>query len=150
MTNLLPCKILFGVSSVDKEYRQQTLLMEARSEHVKTGLRSAYASQVPGENLDVFCVSNKMYEKYTKRGNAELVTASRIPELRRFCYGITADAQFREGSHFLRSLLSSLFSSLELWLDHGQSSLKEEESELDESFYEIFDDVKKEVCVHNL
>jgi hypothetical protein len=65
--------------------------------------------------MEVFCVSNTTYEKYSRKGNTEMVHASGIPELRKFCHKITAEAQLREAKHFLQSTLSSLLGSVELW-----------------------------------
>ena len=102
--------------------------MKARSDHVKRGLRKAYASKVPNENLDVFCVSNTMYEKYARKGNAKLVGASEIPEVRRFCYKITAEARYREARHFLQSSVPSLLHSLGLWVSSHADHDKVEDS----------------------
>ncbi|KAF4493723.1 hypothetical protein FAGAP_10157 [Fusarium agapanthi] len=95
--------------------QQELLLVQARNGHVKRNLQSAYSSEMDGRSLDVFCVSNKWYEKYSLKGNTEFARASGIPELRRFCHSLTADAQLSEAKHFLRSRLSSLLNTLELW-----------------------------------
>jgi hypothetical protein len=68
-----------------------------------------------GRKLEVFCVSNKWYEKYCPKGNAEFVQASGIPELRRFCHTISADAQFREVKNFLKARMSACLNSLDIW-----------------------------------
>lgn len=125
--------------------RQEWLLIEARNEHVKEGLGKAYASKAPGKKLDVFCVSNTTYEKYSEKGNDELVRASGIPELRRFCHSITADAQFREASHFLRSTLPSLINSLELWANTNLVVHQREQILLDVGVYRILTDVTNQV-----
>ncbi|EJT69144.1 hypothetical protein GGTG_13253 [Gaeumannomyces tritici R3-111a-1] len=90
---------------------------KAQNDHVKKGLQQAYASKVPGEILDVFCVSNTIYEKYTPKGNRELVAASEIPDVRRFCRSITAEARYREACHFMHSSMPSLLSTLKLWIN---------------------------------
>ncbi|KAF5688802.1 hypothetical protein FCIRC_1708 [Fusarium circinatum] len=95
--------------------QQELLLVQARNEHVKRNLQSAYSSEMDGRSLDVFCVSNKWYEKYSLKGNTEFARASGIPELRHFCHSLTADAQLSEAKHFLRSRLSALLNTLELW-----------------------------------
>ncbi|KAF5589898.1 uncharacterized protein FSUBG_11004 [Fusarium subglutinans] len=95
--------------------QQELLLVQARNGHVKTNLQSAYSSEMDGRSLDVFCVSNKWYEKYSLKGNTEFARASGIPELRHFCHSLTADAQLSEAKHFLRFRLSALFNTLELW-----------------------------------
>ncbi|PCD21564.1 hypothetical protein FGRA07_11678 [Fusarium graminearum] len=95
--------------------KQELLLVQARNEHVKRNLQSVYSSEMNGRTLDVFCVSNKWYEKYCPKGNAQFVEASGIPDLRRFCHSVTADAQFSEAKHFLSSRLSALLNTLDLW-----------------------------------
>jgi len=82
--------------------------------------------------LEVFCVSNTTYEKFSRKGNTEMVLASGIPELRRFCHTITAGAQFLEAKHFLRSNLSSLLSSVELWASSFKPRPQIEEAVQDE------------------
>jgi hypothetical protein len=120
--------------------------MQARNSHVEIGLQKAYASKVPGGKLDVFCVSNTMYEKYSEKGNGELVRASCIPELRQFCYSITAEAYFREASHFLRSELLILLNSLQIWAGTGGINLFQPQTDgLDDSLYRILNDVAVEV-----
>lgn len=93
----------------------ELLLIEARNSHVREGLQRAYATKAPDGHLDVFCVSNKNYDKYSRKGNSTLVVASGIPEVRRFCHSVTAEAQLREAQHFLRSALFSFLNSLEMW-----------------------------------
>lgn len=95
---------------------QEILLIRARNDHVREGLQQTYASETTnGETLDVFCVSNKWYEKYCPKGSTALVRASEIPELRRFCHTVAADAMLGEAMYFLQSKLSSLLNSLDLW-----------------------------------
>ncbi|KAJ4256900.1 hypothetical protein NW762_008996 [Fusarium torreyae] len=114
--------------------QQELLLIRARNEHVKENLQNIYSSEMNGRRLDVFCVSNKWYEKYCPKGNTDFVEASGIPELRRFCHTLTADAQLNEAKHFLKSRLSALLNTLDLW---ASSSLDKqgEIAELDGSIY---------------
>ncbi|KAM4054595.1 dynamin family protein [Hirsutella rhossiliensis] len=98
----------------DLKKRREILFIQARNDHVKEGLRSAYARKVPGGRLDVFCVSNKWYETNSAKGNAHLVSVSGVPEIRRFCHQITADAQLREARYFIESSLFGLLNSLEM------------------------------------
>lgn len=90
--------------------------MKARNDHVTAGLQKAYSSRAPNGQLDVFCVSNTWYSKYSDKGNAALVQGSGIPKLRKFCYEITADAQLREARHFLAGRVFGLVNSVELWV----------------------------------
>jgi hypothetical protein len=128
--------------------KQELLLVQARNEHVKRNLQSVYSSEMNGRTLDIFCVSNKWYEKYCPKGNAQFVEASGIPDLRRFCHTVTADAQLNEAKHFLRSRLSALLNTLDLW---ACSSLQKQEDigEPDDSVYirvtELIDQVRARV-----
>ncbi|KAH7193897.1 uncharacterized protein B0J16DRAFT_395906 [Fusarium flagelliforme] len=106
--------------------QQELLLVEARNNHVRQNLRNVYSSEMDGRMLDVFCVSNKWYEKYCPKGNTKFVEASGVPDLRRFCHTVTADAQFNEAKHFLKSRLSALLNTLDLWAD---SSLRKKDIE---------------------
>jgi hypothetical protein len=119
--------------------------MEARNNHVKEGLRDAYASKVEKGRLEVFCVSNTIYEKFSRKGNADMVRASGIPELRQFCHSITAGAQLLEAKHFLQSTLSSLLNSIELWANSSPDRSRVEGDGLGESIHEALRDVKATV-----
>lgn len=105
--------------------RLEFALIAARNAHVKEGLQRRYASDTDGR-LDVFCIGNEAYQKFSRKGNAEGVMASGIPHLRRFCYAITADARLLEARHLLQALLPGLLHSVELWADshltHGAFS----------------------------
>lgn len=97
------------------------MFVDARNQHVTEGLQAAYASKAPNRRLDVFCVSNRLYEKFARKGNKEFVLASGIPGVRYFCHSISADAQFREAKYFLRSSLFSLINSLHMWTSSALS-----------------------------
>ncbi|EOO01166.1 hypothetical protein UCRPA7_3322 [Phaeoacremonium minimum UCRPA7] len=62
-----------GDSQLKKRLKlsRELMFINARNEHVTKGLQNAYASKVPDKKLEVFCVSNKMYGKYTRKGNNE-------------------------------------------------------------------------------
>ncbi|KAI1057394.1 hypothetical protein LB507_011543 [Fusarium sp. FIESC RH6] len=111
--------------------QQELLLVKARNEHVKRNLQSIYSSEMQGRSLEVFCVSNKWYEKYCPKGNTKFVEASGVPDVRRFCHTVTADAQLNEAKHFLKSRLSAMLNTLNLWAD--SSLQKQERDKLDES-----------------
>ena len=95
--------------------------------------------------MPVFCVSNTTYEKYSRKGNSEMVRASGIPELRRFCHSITAGAQLLEAKHFLQSTLSSLLNSIELWSNTSPASPRIDHGRPDESICKTLQDMKAKV-----
>jgi len=74
-----------------------------------------------------------------------MVLASGIPELRRFCHTITAGAQLLEAKHFLQSTLSSLLSSVELWVSSPPPHTEVDEGENDDSTRIFLKYVKSEV-----
>ncbi|KAI5462790.1 hypothetical protein BGZ63DRAFT_352526, partial [Mariannaea sp. PMI_226] len=126
--------------------RRPLLLVQARNSHVKENLQRVYASEMDGRTLPVFCVSNKWYEKYCPKGNTELVQASGIPELRRFCHTITAEAQFHEVNHFLVAKSSALLNSLDLWATRVQNR-QEGETICDDSVFTEFDTTESEMSL---
>ncbi|KAL2399997.1 hypothetical protein ABEF93_004121 [Exophiala dermatitidis] len=95
--------------------QQKTMLIRARNNHVTTALQAAYASEVRGGKLDVFCVSNKLYDKYRGSHDADLLQISGIADLRQFCTSTTKDARLLRVQNFLRSELAGLLTSVDLW-----------------------------------
>jgi hypothetical protein len=126
--------------------RREWLLIEARNNHVKDGLQSAYAAKVPDGQLDVFCVSNKSYEKYSRKGNAGIVQDSGIPDLRRFCYKLTAEAQLHEARHFLKSSLFSLLNSIDMWASSASCRQVADIAVFDESAFRATCNLEDKVC----
>ena len=95
--------------------------------------------------MEVFCVSNTTYEKFSRKGNTEMVLASGIPDLRRFCHRITAGAQLLEAKHFLQSTLSSLLGSVEIWASSSPPRPQVEDRGQDESIHDFLQVLKAEV-----
>jgi hypothetical protein len=122
------------------------LLTAARNRHVKDGLQKAYASKFPGKTLEVFCVSNTWYETFSEEGDTDMVRASGIPELRRFCHTITADAQLLEAKHFIRSKLACLLNSAEIWALRQSHSAESPDGTRYDSIYETLQTAKLQVC----
>ena len=96
--------------------RQKYLLIAARNESVKAGLQRSYANLVPGGELPVFCVSNEDYMVGSRKNDVELVNASGISALRRFCKATTAESRLLETRHVLRSRLPGLLNSMTLFV----------------------------------
>src|SRR4051812_17682503 len=90
--------------------------MDARNNHVQRRLLESYGKKLPNGRLKIFCVSNKVYNTYTKKGDDVWVEASGIPRLRQFCYSIPAEARLAEAEHFLQSKVSNLLNRMQLWL----------------------------------
>jgi hypothetical protein len=67
------------------------------------------------------------------------VQASEIPELRRFCHSIAADAQLLEAKNMLQPRLSALLSSIDLWATSSIAACQDEILEFDKSIDLIFE-----------
>lgn len=106
--------------------RQQWHLIKARNAHVSEGLQRVYASRVPDQALQVFCVSNTTYSKYCRKGNTTLVEHSGIPALRMFCYSIMMEVQYQEAKSFLDSKLANLLISMDLLVKGCMSTESQE------------------------
>lgn len=75
-----------------------------------------------GKRLNVFCVSNKTYRKFSDQGSIEMVNASGIPKLRQFCRSILDETRLLESKKFLELDLSSLLDSMESWAQTALTS----------------------------
>ncbi|KAL8950134.1 MAG: hypothetical protein Q9222_003811 [Ikaeria aurantiellina] len=87
---------------------------------IKHSVRNSYAKHAAGLNVKVFCVGNRDYEGFGYRceeARDHAVRGSCIPELRRFCHSVVAQAQYRASMHFLEVELPTLIRSCEVWLD---------------------------------
>uniref|UniRef100_A0A8H7K460 G domain-containing protein n=2 Tax=Clonostachys TaxID=110564 RepID=A0A8H7K460_BIOOC len=112
--------------------RLKFVFVKARNAHVKEGLQRAYSSEldVPQGQLNVFCVSNTTYEKYSRKGKTEFVQDSGIPAVRQFCHSITADAQLRHARQVLQCELAGRLNSLILWASslHSHVAIQADQS----------------------
>lgn len=79
--------------------RKEILFIEGRNRHVERGLKNVYENSLDGD-LKVFCVSNVRYEECSRQQNSEMDrrwrAISGIPELRKFCYFLSADSRLRD------------------------------------------------------
>jgi hypothetical protein len=97
--------------------RKKMLCIEGRNRHVQRRLKETYADSVHG-GLRVFCVSNVSYEESSRRPqvgmDGDLRTISGIPEVRKFCYSLSAESRLRDAIHFLRTTIPSLIASISM------------------------------------
>lgn len=100
-----------------------------------------------GGKLEVFCVSNKTYQKFSEKGDAAMVRASGIPELRRFCHSAVAGARLLEAKNFLQSKIASLLNSIEIWTKSVPVAISEPtvEDNRPSLNYQIVEDEKTKV-----
>ena len=102
-------------------FRYRSIYMRARNFDVADKLSAKYA-QLRGrtDTSGVFCVANKDYEGHefnSISAHREAIKASGIPELRRFCRTIVAQAQFAACNYFLHFEIENLMQSTRGWLE---------------------------------
>lgn len=94
---------------------------------MEKGLKSLYENSVDGE-LKVFCVSNSTYEEsaYQQETGMDqrLRSVSGIPDLRKFCYFLSADSRLRDAKSFLQVTLPSLIASISMHSKDEESLLQ--------------------------
>jgi hypothetical protein len=103
------------------------LLIKTRNASVTDALEKAYVSNTNGGKLDVFCVDNIAYREAASLN--ESVNSSGIPDLRRFCSVVSAEARFHEAQNFYKSYLPDLLNSIQLSVARSQrnpAKLREE------------------------
>lgn len=74
--------------------------------------------------IDVFCVGNRDYEGlefWFPDAKLLAVQGSGVPELRRFCYGISERANMREAEQFVKVEVPDLLQSLRVWVEAAES-----------------------------
>jgi hypothetical protein len=82
-------------------------------------------------SLQVFCVDNSLYRKYRASSvvpGQSRVELSGIPELRKHCHMIPAQAQFEAVSVFMEHKVPSLLSSIMQWILQGSEIMTLERS----------------------
>ncbi|KAL4991483.1 hypothetical protein BDW68DRAFT_142463 [Aspergillus falconensis] len=99
----------------------KTLLIETRNKLVAADLSKKYQPDVR-----IFCVSSKLYSDHRRDDGeqaAEYIRLSGIPELRRYCQAIPAEAQLRATSAFLKNRVPALLGSLNQWVLAGSNTV---------------------------
>ncbi|KAL8773729.1 MAG: hypothetical protein Q9209_001497 [Squamulea sp. 1 TL-2023] len=101
----------------DTKYKY--LFVSARNADVKRALQRRYMSSGIGLDVNVFCIGNRDYEGAgyrSQEARQKAIQGSCIPDLRRSCHSIVAQAQYQASVHFLEVELPSLIQSLDVWL----------------------------------
>ncbi|KIX92369.1 uncharacterized protein Z520_11977 [Fonsecaea multimorphosa CBS 102226] len=93
----------------------KSLLIKARNNNVRSKLRRSYQLENPNSQLNVFCVSSKMYNKSVNKDGADrMLELSGIPLLRLFCRSLNRLDRREEISNFIRSDLRGLLNTVDL------------------------------------
>ncbi|KAF3807254.1 hypothetical protein GCG54_00008709 [Colletotrichum gloeosporioides] len=118
---------------LQKEQRQAKLkeyLMQTRNAMVTSQLLTTYRNKVPGGNLAVFCVSNRLYwDERDKPRDVALpsLQLSGIPALRSHCLGIIADSHLSIAKSFIENDIPALLGEATLWVESGAGSARAEQ-----------------------
>jgi hypothetical protein len=123
------------------------MYVEARNNYVKQQLRAAYQERIPNGNLDVFCISNTVYQEHSETGNVDMIEKSGVPELRRFCRKITARAQLLQALHFMRSEVPSLLNSIKIWVDCFEQTPNARDKDADNDVLEKYKKAREKVNI---
>ncbi|CAI6339181.1 unnamed protein product [Periconia digitata] len=115
-----------------KRFELQRHLITVRNRSVSRGLRKKYAEHPAARNLQIFCVSNTMYEEKRHDLVAEVkphLQLSGIIELRRHCMGISAESYLRQTKEYINHRVSAFVASLELWAQTSLGDMNEERNQ---------------------
>lgn len=113
--------------------REEIFFIKGRNRHVKRGLKNVHEKRLDGD-LKVFCVSNVYYEEGSRQQDSEmdrrLRAISGIPELRKFCYFLSADSRLRDAKNFLWATLPSLITSISMHSKEKESLMQNQRGPL--------------------
>lgn len=112
--------------------RLQRYLITIRNKAVSRGLQQKYVKDPAAGSLQIFCVSNKMYEEKRHGLAAEAkpyLQLSGIIELRRHCMGISAESHLRQTKEYINHRIPAFVASLELWAQTKLGNTSEERNQ---------------------
>ncbi|RJE17724.1 hypothetical protein PHISCL_09938, partial [Aspergillus sclerotialis] len=107
----------------DARFELTRFLIESRIQEVTNQL------QKHGEEVRIFCVSNEIYSQPPDLSHADdYIGLSGIPELRRYCQLVPAEAQFRFVSGLLEHRVPALIRSIKQWTLAGSDDVTVEKA----------------------
>ncbi|KAI1261517.1 hypothetical protein F5Y18DRAFT_440419 [Xylariaceae sp. FL1019] len=104
-------------------------LIEKRNETVESKLLELYKSQVPGNLLKVFCVSNSIYwdrRRDPKDKAMRYLKLSGILAIREHCMSMVSESQYSAATKYMQDDIDVLLGELTLWVQSGQGSMSVE------------------------
>jgi hypothetical protein len=107
--------------------------VSTRNEIVTNNLRELYEDRIPGDQLAVFCVSNKDYWDYRdhpRDQSRDILDLSGIIQLRQHCISIVSESQLRAATLYMEQMIPTLLDSLQLWVQSGSGSLGAERKQV--------------------
>jgi len=123
--------------------RLKRYLVLTRNHIVRQQLREAYVERIPGDDLSVFCVSNRDYWSHRdlpRDQSEDVLKLSGIIEVRKHCIGIVAESQLRAATLYMQHQIPALLDSLQLWVQSGSGSLSAERKR---AIRDALDDVER-------
>ncbi|KAM7215631.1 hypothetical protein V8F06_009018 [Rhypophila decipiens] len=111
---------------------QQRYLISTRNGLVRMQLLNLYKDTIPGGDLKVFCVSNKLYWEHRQAARDKALPwleLSGIIPLRKHCIAMVSNSQLRIARNYMENDVRSLVSSVELWVQSGAGTQTAEEKE---------------------
>jgi hypothetical protein len=144
------CAMLWPLYSALTTNRLEQYLVLTRNHLVSEQLRQAYAERVPGDDLAVFCVSNKHY--WSKRDEPQDVARkflelSGMIEVRKHCISIVAESQLHAATLYMQQEVPALLESVQLWVASGSGSLTAEKKHAIRSTLDKVERRLRQVCV---
>lgn len=107
--------------------------MSTRNEIVSNDLRELYEDRIPGDQLAVFCVSNKDYWDHRplpEDQSRDILVLSGIIQLRKHCISIVSESQLQAATLYMEQKIPALLDSLQLWVQSGSGSLSVERKQV--------------------
>jgi hypothetical protein len=104
------------------EFELSSHIIKLRNDEVANRLKEIYRNHPAGTNLEVFCVSNKMYQENREkpaRVASPYLQLSGIVELRGHCIGIVAQSRIRATQAFIKDKIPAFLGSVQLWIEAG-------------------------------
>ncbi|KAF2710421.1 hypothetical protein K504DRAFT_405554 [Pleomassaria siparia CBS 279.74] len=103
----------------DAGFEIQRHIITVRNQKVTRGLRKQYGNNT---NLNVFCVSNKLYWDVRQKSvqvSMPSIQTSGIIDLRRHCISIVADSHIRAAKEYIQEEIPAFLGSVQLWVEAG-------------------------------
>lgn len=113
-------------SAVDILQSLDAFLIQSRNQRVTADLREH------GSNVRIFCVSNELYSRHRRIirvHDEDYFNLSGIPELRRYCQQVPAEAQFRFVAAFLEHRVPAVLRSVKQWALAGLDNVTAEKAQ---------------------
>ncbi|KAJ3573527.1 hypothetical protein NPX13_g4668 [Xylaria arbuscula] len=114
------------------KFELQKFLITTRNTIVKKKLAEIYEHEVPGNRLEVFCASNKIYWDWRQKPKDKAMRSlelSGILLIRQYCMSIVSDSQCTAATKWMKDDVSVLLGELDLWVRSAQGSLSAEKKQ---------------------